>query len=53
MKPIGDPNADPFGIPILYPALAVSLLALFIITPLTKKPSQEVLAKLFPEEKAE
>jgi SSS family solute:Na+ symporter/sodium/proline symporter len=53
MKPIGDPNADPFGIPILYPALAVSLLALFIITPLTKKPSKEVLAKLFPEEKAE
>ncbi len=53
MKPLGDPNADPFGIPILYPALAVSLLALFIITPLTKKPSREVLAKLFPEEKAE
>jgi SSS family solute:Na+ symporter/sodium/proline symporter len=53
MKPAGDPNADPFGIPILYPALAVSLLALFIITPLTKKPSQEVLAKLFPEGKAE
>lgn len=53
MKPAGNPNADPFGIPILYPALAVSLLALFIITPLTKKPSQEVLAKLFPEKKAE
>ncbi|MGB2906609.1 MAG: sodium:solute symporter family protein [Candidatus Aminicenantaceae bacterium] len=53
MKPVGDPNADPFGIPILYPALAVSLLALFIITPLTKKPSKEVLAKLFPEKKAE
>lgn len=53
MKPAGNPNADPFGIPILYPALAVSLLALFIITPLTKKPSKEVLAKLFPEEKAE
>jgi len=53
MKPAGNPNADPFGIPILYPALAVSLLALFIITPLTKKPSKEVLAKLFPEKKAE
>jgi len=53
MKPAGDPNADPFGIPILYPALTVSLLALFIITPLTKKPSKEVLAKLFPEKKAE
>jgi SSS family solute:Na+ symporter len=53
MKPAGDPNADPFGIPILYPALAVSLLSLFIITPLTKKPSKEVLAKLFPEEKSE
>ncbi len=53
MKPVGDPNADPFGIPILYPALAVSLLALFIITPLTKKPSPEVLAKLFPEKGSE
>ncbi len=53
MKPAGDPNADPFGIPILYPALAVSLLALFIITPLTKKPSAEVLNKLFPEKKSE
>ena len=53
MKPVGDPNADPFGIPILYPALAVALLALFIITPLTKKPSPEVLSKLFPEKKSE
>ncbi len=53
MKPAGDPNADPFGIPILYPALAVALLALFIITPLTKKPSAEVLSKLFPEKKSE
>ncbi|MBN1272249.1 MAG: sodium:solute symporter family protein [Candidatus Aminicenantes bacterium] len=53
MKPAGDPNADPFGIPILYPALAVALLSLFSITFLTKKPSQEELNKFFPKEKAE
>ena len=51
MKPLGDPNADPFGIPILYYALAVSLLSLVILTYVTKPPSREVLSKIFPEEK--
>ena len=49
MKPLGDPNADPFGIPILYPALAVSVLSLVILTFVTKPPSKEVLSKLFTE----
>ena len=49
MKPVGDPNADPFGIPILYWALVPCLLSLIIVSLFTKKPSKEVLAKFFPE----
>lgn len=51
MKPLGDPNADPFGIPIIYPGLAVSVLSLIIISYLSKPPSKEVLAKFFSSEK--
>ena len=51
MKPLGDPNADPFGIPILYPALAVALFSLVVVSFITKPPSKEVLSKLFQEEK--
>ena len=51
MKPIGDPNADPFGIPILYPAVAVALISLIGVTFITKPPSKEVLAKFFTEKK--
>jgi SSS family solute:Na+ symporter len=49
MKPYGDPNADPFGIPIIYWGLGVSVLSLILISLFTKRPSQEVLAKFFPE----
>lgn len=51
MKPAGDPNADPFGIPLLYPALLVALVSLIGISYITKPPSKEVLAKFFPDEK--
>jgi hypothetical protein len=51
MKPLGDPNADPFGIPILYPAVAVALISLIGFTFITRPPSKEVLAKFFPDEK--
>ncbi len=51
MKPIGDPNADPFGIPILYPAVAIALISLIGVTFITKPPEKEVLAKLFEDEK--
>ena len=51
MKPIGDPNADPFGIPILYPAVVVALISLVGVTFITKPPEKEVLAKLFEDEK--
>jgi solute:Na+ symporter, SSS family len=51
MKPLGDPNADPFGIPILYPALLVALTSLIGLSYFTKPPSKEVIDKFFPEEK--
>lgn len=51
MKPVGDPNADPFGIPILYPAVAVALIGLVVVSIFTKPPDKTVLSKLFPEDK--
>ncbi len=50
MKPLGNPNADPFGVPILYPALIVALVSLIGLSYITKPPTKEVLDKLFPEE---
>jgi len=52
MVPPGNPNGDPFGIPILYPALAVSLVSLIVVSCFTKRPGPEVLAKFFPKESA-
>ncbi len=52
MVPPGNPNGDPFGIPILYPALAVSLVSLIVVSCFTKRPEPEVLAKFFPKESA-
>jgi SSS family solute:Na+ symporter len=49
MKPIGDPNADPFGIPIIYWGLGASVLSLILISLFTKRPSKEVLSRFFPE----
>ena len=49
MKPVGDPNADPFGIPIIYWGLGVSVLSLITLSFFTKPPSKEVLAKFFPK----
>jgi SSS family solute:Na+ symporter len=51
MLPHGSANADPFGIPILYPAVVVALVSLIGISLITKRPSKEVLAKFFPDEK--
>jgi len=48
MKPVGDPNADPFGIPIIYWGLGVSILSLILISLFTKPPSKEVLDRFFP-----
>ena len=49
MVPAGNPNGDPWGIPIIYPALTVSILALIIVSYLTPPPSPEELKELFPE----
>lgn len=43
-------DGEPWGIPIIFPAFAASLLALVIVSLLTKKPSAELLAKFFPKE---
>jgi len=43
------PDGDPWGIPIIYPALAVSLSALIIVSLLTPKPKPEDLEKFFPK----
>lgn len=48
MVPLNNPNGDPFGIPLIYPALAVSLLSLIIFSFFTTPPSKDVLAKFFP-----
>jgi Na+/proline symporter len=53
MKPVGDPNADPFGIPIIYWGLAASVLSLVILSYVTKPPSKEVIDRFFPEKKLE
>ncbi len=45
------PDGDPWGIPIIYPALAVSLGALIIVSLLTKKPTPKELEQFFPEKK--
>jgi Na+/proline symporter len=48
-----NPEGDPFGIPLIYPAFVVSVLALVIVSYLTPPPSKEVLDQVFnPEESA-
>jgi len=49
MVPFGSPNADPWGIPIIYPAIIVSVGTLIIVSYLTPAPSKEEIKELFPE----
>ncbi|NOY22649.1 MAG: sodium:solute symporter family protein [Acidobacteria bacterium] len=49
MVPLNNPNGDPFGIPIIYPALAISLGSLILVSFFTKAPDKEVIEKFFPE----
>ena len=49
MIPAGDPNGDPWGIPLIYPALCFSILSLIIVSYLSKAPSTQELKELFPE----
>ncbi len=43
------PDGDPWGVPMIYPAIVVSLGSLIIVSLLTKKPKPEELAKFFPK----
>jgi SSS family solute:Na+ symporter/sodium/proline symporter len=43
------PDGDPWGIPLIYPALIASLGALIVVSLLTKKPNPEDLEKFFPK----
>lgn len=49
LPPGSAPEGDPWGIPIIFPALAVSLGSLIIVSLLTKKPKPEELEKFFPK----
>ena len=45
------PDGDPWGIPLIYPALIASLASLIIVSLLTQKSSTEDLEKFFPKGK--
>lgn len=47
-KPDSYFGADPWGIPSIYPALAISLLSLVVVSYLTPPPDAASLEKLFP-----
>ena len=51
LPPSKVPEGDPWGIPIIYPALIISLGSLIVVSLLTKKPKPEELEKFFPEKK--
>ena len=51
LPPEKAPGGDPWGIPIIFPALIVSLGSLIVVSLLTKKPKPEQLEKFFPEKK--
>jgi Na+/proline symporter len=52
LPPAKVPEGDPWGIPIIYPALIVSVGSLIIVSLLGKKPKPEDYAKFFPEKKS-
>jgi SSS family solute:Na+ symporter/sodium/proline symporter len=48
-----NPEGDPFGIPLIYPAFIVSALALVVVSYMTPPPSRETLDRIFkPEQSA-
>jgi len=49
MPPAMAPDGDPWGVPIIYPAVIVSIGALIICSLLTKKPKPEELERFFPK----
>lgn len=53
LPPDKAPDGDPWGIPLIYPALAASILTLVLVSLLTPKPRPEELEKLFPAKKTD
>lgn len=51
LPPDKAPDGDPWGIPLIYPALVASLLALVVVSLLTKKQKPAELEKFFPSKK--
>jgi SSS family solute:Na+ symporter/sodium/proline symporter len=51
LPPDKAPEGDPWGIPIIFPALIISLGSLIVVSLLTKKQKPEELEKFFPEKK--
>jgi Na+/proline symporter len=51
--PIPVVEGDPWGIPLIYPALFASLAALVVVSLLTPKPKPEELEKFFPKKPGE
>jgi SSS family solute:Na+ symporter len=51
LPPDKAPEGDPWGIPIIYPALIISLGSLIVVSLLTEKPKPEELETFFPEKK--
>lgn len=49
MPPAMAPDGDPWGVPIIYPAVIVSMGALIIVSLLTKKAKPEELERFFPK----
>lgn len=49
MVPYGNPNGDPWGIPLIYPSFIISLLALVVVSYFTPAPKAEEISQLFPE----
>jgi SSS family solute:Na+ symporter len=47
LPPEKAPDGDPWGIPLIYPALVASLASLIIVSLLTKKPRPQELEKFF------
>jgi len=43
------PDGDPWGIPLIYPALIASLGSLIFVSLLTPKPAAEIIEKFFPK----
>jgi SSS family solute:Na+ symporter len=49
LPPAQVPDGDPWGIPLIYPALVASLGSLILVSLFTPKPGPEIIERFFPE----